>query len=76
MFKIFFDDEIDSIGLHRVENSSHTKPAISLHVYVPPFDECQTFDEKTSKKRICKVTFFSVDGNKINYCSNLNSIAN
>ncbi|CAF3668550.1 unnamed protein product [Rotaria sp. Silwood1] len=38
----------DSIGLHRIENPSHTERAITLHLYVPPFDYCHTFDECTS----------------------------
>jgi cysteine dioxygenase len=52
-----------------VENPSHTKPAISLHVYVPPYDKCQTFDEKTAKKGSCSVVFDSIDGKKINFSS-------
>lgn len=27
----------DNIGLHRVENPSHTKGAITLHLYTPPY---------------------------------------
>jgi len=27
----------DKIGLHRVENQSHTKGAITLHLYTPPY---------------------------------------
>uniref|UniRef100_A0A8D0LC11 Cysteine dioxygenase n=1 Tax=Sphenodon punctatus TaxID=8508 RepID=A0A8D0LC11_SPHPU len=32
----------DSIGLHRVENTSHTECAVSLHLYSPPFETCTT----------------------------------
>ena len=39
----------DSLGLHRVENRSHTVPAVSLHLYTPPFDKCHVFDQKTGK---------------------------
>uniref|UniRef100_A0A914YYK3 Cysteine dioxygenase n=1 Tax=Panagrolaimus superbus TaxID=310955 RepID=A0A914YYK3_9BILA len=35
----------DNLGLHRMENPSHSNPAISLHLYCPPYDKCQTFDE-------------------------------
>uniref|UniRef100_A0AC34Q6H6 Cysteine dioxygenase n=1 Tax=Panagrolaimus sp. JU765 TaxID=591449 RepID=A0AC34Q6H6_9BILA len=35
----------DNIGLHRMENPSHSNPAISLHLYSPPYDLCRTFDE-------------------------------
>ncbi|XP_065883820.1 cysteine dioxygenase type 1-like [Dysidea avara] len=54
----------DSIGLHRVENSSHTEGAISLHLYSPPFQMCQTFDERTGHQRSCKVIFHSEKGLK------------
>lgn len=47
----------DKLGLHRVENPSHTEKAISLHLYSPPFDVCHCFDDRTSKKRSCEITF-------------------
>ncbi|CAB1319339.1 unnamed protein product, partial [Coregonus sp. 'balchen'] len=46
----------DSIGLHRVENDSHTDGSVSLHLYSPPFDTCQTFDERTGHKNTVKMT--------------------
>lgn len=52
----------DSIGLHRVENNSHTERAASLHLYSPPFDMCQSFDERTGKRITCKVVFWSKHG--------------
>ncbi|KAJ1207996.1 hypothetical protein NDU88_003386 [Pleurodeles waltl] len=52
----------DSIGLHRVENSSHTEPAVSLHLYSPPFNSCQTFDQRTGHKSKVKMTFWSTYG--------------
>ena len=53
---------LDSIGLHRVENASHTDRAISLHLYSPPFQMCQTFDERTGHKRTCTFVFHSDKG--------------
>ena len=47
----------DSMGIHRVENPSHTRKAISLHLYSPPFDMCKTFDEHTGHERTCRMTF-------------------
>jgi len=47
----------DEIGLHRIENKSHSKAGISLHVYIPPFTECQGFDEHTGKSKVCKISF-------------------
>ncbi|XP_029427114.1 cysteine dioxygenase type 1 [Rhinatrema bivittatum] len=54
----------DSIGLHRVENSSHTESAVSLHLYIPAFDTCNTFDQRTGHKSKVKMTFWSKFGNR------------
>lgn len=56
----------DNIGLHRVENSSITDVAVSLHLYCPPFDKCSVFDKATGKKTQCKVTFWSKFGERRN----------
>lgn len=52
----------DSIGLHRVENVSHTEKAVSLHLYSPPINICQTFDERSAKRNKCRVVFHSRGG--------------
>lgn len=44
----------DNIGLHRVENSSNTDVAVSLHLYCPPFDSCNVFN-KAGKKTSAQV---------------------
>ena len=31
----------DELGLHRVENTSQSDGAVSLHLYSPPFQSCQ-----------------------------------
>ncbi|XP_062924742.1 cysteine dioxygenase type 1-like [Mobula hypostoma] len=49
----------DSIGVHRVENVSHTEKAVSLHLYIPPFDSCHTFDERSGHKQKVTVNFTS-----------------
>ncbi|XP_063312996.1 cysteine dioxygenase type 1 [Pelobates fuscus] len=54
----------DSIGLHRVENPSHTETAVSLHLYSPPFDQCHTFDQRTGHKNVVKMTFWSKHGER------------
>ncbi|KAM4576711.1 cysteine dioxygenase type 1 [Odontesthes bonariensis] len=54
----------DSIGLHRVENGSHTEGAVSLHLYSPPFNTCQTFDQRTGHKSTVKMTFWSKYGER------------
>ncbi|XP_066567394.1 cysteine dioxygenase type 1 [Amia ocellicauda] len=54
----------DSIGLHRVENVSHTECATSLHLYSPPFDHCNAFDQRTGHKNTVKMTFWSKYGER------------
>jgi len=55
----------DSLGLHRVENPSHVDRSVSLHLYSPPFESCQMFDQRTGKKTACKVTFWSKFGERV-----------
>jgi len=57
----------DSLGLHRVENTSHTEPAVSLHLYCPPFSSCSMFDQRTGHRTKCQVTFWSKYGERTNY---------
>ena len=54
----------DSIGLHRMENPSHTDGCVSMHLYSPPFASCRTFDERTGHEREVKVTFWSKYGER------------
>jgi hypothetical protein len=54
----------DSIGLHRVENLSNINPAVSLHLYSPPYSSCQVFNELTGQSTLAKVTFWSKFGEK------------
>ncbi|KAG9511113.1 tRNA pseudouridine(38/39) synthase, partial [Fragariocoptes setiger] len=53
----------DQVGLHRVENPSHMETAASLHIYIPPYRTCNTFDQRTGHAREVKVTFYSKNGN-------------
>jgi|ERR1712029_925609 len=57
----------DSIGLHRVENRSHTIPAVSLHLYTPPFERCHVFDQKTGHRIEVESTFYSMFGKRTPY---------
>ena len=54
----------DTIGLHRVENPSHSDTAVTLHLYSPPFSECQSFDERTGNAHKVQVTFWSQYGKR------------
>ncbi|OWF49971.1 cysteine dioxygenase type 1-like [Mizuhopecten yessoensis] len=57
----------DELGLHRVENPSHSDKAVTLHLYSPAFDECQCFDEKTGHSTSSTVTFWSKFGERTPY---------
>lgn len=61
------------MGLHRVENSSATNPAVSLHLYSPPFSTCSVFNKQTGQKTVCNVTFWSKYGEKRNRVRNVYS---
>ena len=61
----------DSLGLHRIENTSHSERAISLHLYCPPFNACTMFDQRTGHRTKCNVTFWSKYGEKTKYVSRL-----
>ena len=52
-----------------MENVSHTNTAATLHVYIPAFDMCQSFDQRTGHKRKCQVTFWSKYGVRTPYVS-------
>ncbi|XP_053675125.1 cysteine dioxygenase type 1 [Anopheles nili] len=54
----------DTLGLHRVENPSHTDVAVSLHLYCPPFDVCSIFNKQNGKRTKCNVTFWSKFGKR------------
>eukprot|EP00088_Acartia_fossae_P053415 TRINITY_DN6082_c0_g1_i1.p1 TRINITY_DN6082_c0_g1~~TRINITY_DN6082_c0_g1_i1.p1 ORF type:complete len:217 (+),score=38.07 TRINITY_DN6082_c0_g1_i1:174-824(+) len=54
----------DDLGIHKVENASHTDKLVSLHLYSPPFDFCKVFDERTSKRTRINMCFYSKFGEK------------
>lgn len=62
---------LDSLGLHRVENVSHTEAAVSLHLYSPPFQTCQTFDQRTGHRNTVKMTFCSKYGERTPFVRDL-----
>ncbi|KHJ97115.1 cysteine dioxygenase type I [Oesophagostomum dentatum] len=57
----------DKLGLHRMENPSHSDGAVSLHLYIPAYSTCNAFDERTGKKTKCQVTFYTKYGSKVDY---------
>lgn len=54
----------DSLGLHRMENPSNSNGAVTLHCYSPPFQECFCFDERSARKIVSKMTFWSKYGER------------
>ncbi|KAI6661929.1 Cysteine dioxygenase type 1-like [Oopsacas minuta] len=52
----------DSIGLHAMENPSHTEGAVTLHLYVPPYMECDVYDIRTGKISTSSMTFTTKGG--------------
>lgn len=50
-----------------MENPSHSDGTVSLHLYVPPYSECQTFDQRTGVKTKATVTFYTKYGKKMDY---------
>eukprot|EP00485_Elphidium_margaritaceum_P005514 CAMPEP_0202708646 /NCGR_PEP_ID=MMETSP1385-20130828/20812_1 /ASSEMBLY_ACC=CAM_ASM_000861 /TAXON_ID=933848 /ORGANISM="Elphidium margaritaceum" /LENGTH=246 /DNA_ID=CAMNT_0049367679 /DNA_START=79 /DNA_END=819 /DNA_ORIENTATION=+ len=55
----------DEQGLHAIANPSDSEWAISLHCYVPGYEECHAFFDKNNAqkgKKCCKLAFNSVDG--------------
>lgn len=69
----FFIHVLDTLGLHRVENPSHSDGAVSLHLYCPPYTSCSVFNQKTGEQSKCTVEFYSKYGQrrfKVNHIFN------
>ena len=60
----------DELGLHRISNPSQEEGAVSLHLYWPPIEMCQTFCESTGEARKTgKCVYFSVRGQRVTCCA-------
>ncbi|CAI4233222.1 unnamed protein product [Auanema sp. JU1783] len=63
---IYERDEVsymnDDLGLHRMENPSHSEAAVSLHIYTPPYEYCNIYDERTGRKTRSYMKFHSKFG--------------
>ncbi|TKR66636.1 hypothetical protein L596_022902 [Steinernema carpocapsae] len=57
----------DKIGLHRMQNPNMVSECVTLHLYSPPYDQCQVFDEKNGRKANKCITFFTKYGVKVDY---------
>ncbi|XP_076322138.1 cysteine dioxygenase type 1-like [Tachypleus tridentatus] len=47
----------DSLGLHLVKNGSYSEPAVSLHLYCPPFSQCHVYDQRTGHYSLKDMSF-------------------
>ena len=67
----------DKIGLHRIRNPSPSKGAVSLHLYCPPYQTCQTFCENSGVARPSgNIVFYSINGEKEKYIEEIYSKLN
>lgn len=48
-----------------MENKSHVSPCVSLHLYIPPYDACRVFDERTGHSTLMRAVFHSEKGKKL-----------
>lgn len=55
------------MGLHRMENPSHSDTCVSLHLYIPAFEMCKTFDQRSGRQNKVKVTFWSKYGQRTKF---------
>lgn len=57
----------DSLGYHKVENPSRDVPAVTMHLYSPPFEACKVWMNgcKASKPILSTVCYFSEYGRLI-----------
>ncbi|KAJ2997382.1 hypothetical protein HDV02_005579 [Globomyces sp. JEL0801] len=57
----------DKLGLHSISNKTASH-SVSLHLYSPPYEYCNTFCPVTSEvRKSTKCTFYSVNGKRNNY---------
>lgn len=55
----------DTIGWHRVTNASTSEPAVSLHLYAPPIEQCKTYCEVEGRVRAqASCPYYSINGIK------------
>jgi len=54
----------DWLGYHKIGNPSKSQPAVTLHLYSPPFDSCKIWldPSKASKPSTAKICYHSVYG--------------
>ena len=48
-----------------MENKSHVLPAVSLHLYIPPYESCRIFDQRTGHATTIRSVFHSQGGKRL-----------
>ena len=48
-----------------MENKSHVLPTVSLHLYIPPYEACRIFDERTGRATTIRAVFHSERGKRL-----------
>lgn len=61
--QVFFID--NNIGLHRIRNFHPSEEAVTLHLYVPPYESNVVFDTQTGRPSTSHVSFYSEQGQVI-----------
>jgi len=56
----------DSLGLHKIGNDTD-EPVITLHCYLPPYQQCLCYLSETSRGVPCTATFYSEGGNRVDF---------
>jgi cysteine dioxygenase len=54
----------NSVGFHKVTNTSSDTRAVTLHVYSPPYKVCRGYNEK-GEYWYCTPRFYSLNGEKL-----------
>uniref|UniRef100_A0A0N5AFB2 Cysteine dioxygenase n=1 Tax=Syphacia muris TaxID=451379 RepID=A0A0N5AFB2_9BILA len=55
----------DKIGLHSIENPDPSEPCCSLHIYFPPFNQCNVFDPLCGAKMKVPMPYHSKYGKQV-----------
>jgi len=59
----------DFMGYHQVGNPSRTMPAVTLHLYIPPFQKCKIWLDasKASSPSTSNMCFYTEYGQRVKY---------
>jgi cysteine dioxygenase len=55
----------DSMGYHKIGCPHPNQPAVTLHLYSPPFKSCKIFLDENRKASEANICFYSMYGEKV-----------